>query len=186
MESLDINRIQEALKRITGYGEIRIETYEGLSMLMRNGKSENVNSVRELGGSVRVLFPGHGWGFASFNKISHIDKAVQDAIDASRTIVPEEPIVLADVEPIIVEIADKLIDDFRNHSLEEKHKLLKGFDEKVAGRDKRIIERVFRYSEGFGRRRNQTHPGPSPRQSPSDRLPAVAGLPPKTRNNGRA
>ncbi len=143
------DRLNEVLKKIDGFGEIRFGRRDVFSLRLRNGIPETVNPIIDVGGSARVLIPGHGWGFATFNKIDHIEPAVQDAIDASKAIIPDEPIKLAEVEPVQTEVKDVLDDDFRNHSIQEKYDLLRRYDAQIEGKDERIIEHSLSYSEEF-------------------------------------
>ncbi|MCD6418812.1 TldD/PmbA family protein [bacterium] len=143
------DRLQDALKKVEGFGEIRFGRREVFSLRLRNGIPETVNPIIDIGGSVEVLIPKHGWGFATFNKIEDIEPAVQDAIDASRAIIPDEPIELVEVEPVSTEVKDELDDDFHNHSIQEKYDLLVGYDSRIEGKDERIVERSLAYSEEF-------------------------------------
>ncbi|RKZ32369.1 TldD/PmbA family protein [bacterium] len=118
-------------------------------MVLRNGVPEAVNPGIDMGGSVRVLLPGCGWGFAAFNSIDDIEQSAEDAICASKAIVPDEAIRIADVEPVITKISDELTDDFREHSMDEKYRLLEDYDGLIEGRDARIVERMLRYQEEF-------------------------------------
>ena len=147
-----LDRLDEALKSIDGYGEIRFEKNRKLDIKYHNGKSEMVNSTDLAGGNVRVLLPNHGWGFAVFNRIEDIDRAIKDARDSSLAIIPDEKIVLAEVEPVVAEIKIHTDDDARNHSLQEKYELLERYDELAAGIDNRISERIFSFTQEFIKR----------------------------------
>ncbi len=144
-----IDFAQENLKKIDGYGEIRIENSRNLGIALLNGKPREVRWTNPAGGSVRVLLPGHGWGFAVFNKIEDLPRAVQDAMDASRLIIPDEPIKLAEIEPVQVKLEQEIADDASNHSLQEKYELLLRYDGLAAGIDDRIIQRILGYSEEY-------------------------------------
>ncbi len=144
-----LDRATQALRKIEGYGELRFQRTTSFSMLLKNGVLESASPSVDMGGAVRVLLPGHGWGFASFNSVDDIEKAVADALDASKALIPDEPIKLAEVEPVEDEVKAKISDDFRSHSVAEKNELLRRYDELVAEGGDRIIERSLRYSESF-------------------------------------
>ena len=139
--------IQELIKKIDGYADVRFEQIESLTLILKNGISELVNPVINIGGSVRVLLPKHGWGFAVFNKLEDVELSIEDAVSASRSITPDELISLAEVEPVVTEIHDELADGFGSHSLQDKYDILREYDAMLVGYDKRIIERRLRYNE---------------------------------------
>ncbi|RKZ31514.1 hypothetical protein DRQ27_03870 [bacterium] len=142
-------KLIHAKNKIDGFGEIRFQRSKSLVIRFRNGRAEMINPTVDQGGCVRALLAGHGFGFANFNSLDGLINAVSDATDASRALIPDEPIKLAEIEPVEVSIEAKLKDDFRSHTLEEKVDLLKSYDEILAGYDKRIIERTLIYTEEF-------------------------------------
>ena len=142
-----VDRLTKLLSRIDGYGEIRYAFSKAFTMELRNGVPVTVNPVDMVGGSIRILMPGYGWGFAVFNSLDDIERSLIDAIDSSRAVVPEEPIELVEVEPVVAEVIQSVDDDFREHSLQDKFDMLKEYDEIGASVDDRIIQRVLRYSD---------------------------------------
>ncbi|MCD6595129.1 TldD/PmbA family protein [bacterium] len=144
-----MDRLNDALKPIKGYGEIRFGINKSLILKLHNGKSEMVNNNDLVGGNVRILLPNRGWGFAVFNRIEDIDRAIKDATDASLAIIPDEKIELAKIEPVVAEIKISADDDARNHSLQEKYELLRKYDELTADIDSRIGEKIFMFTQEF-------------------------------------
>jgi TldD protein len=92
------DQIAEALKgQEAHYIEIRIEESEATNLRYRGRQLEEVARTSGLGGNVRAL-AGGGWGFASFNDLSHLKERVAAAVSHARH-VGGEPVTLAEVEP---------------------------------------------------------------------------------------
>jgi len=143
------NRIAEALKGAEGYVEIRVQQKQGTSLAFRRGETDKISVSTDVGGCVRALIPGGGWGFATFNSLDGLKDRVKEAIASSRAIQPEEEIKLAPVEPVQMEIRAEIDDDPRNHSVEEKMRLVEDYDAVLRSHDERIIDNNIIYGDGF-------------------------------------
>jgi len=143
------NRIAKALKGAEGYVEIRIQEKQGTSLMFRRGETDKISASTDVGGCVRALVPGGGWGFATFNSLDAIEDRVKEAVASSRAIVPKEKIELLPVEPVQMDIRAEIENDPRKHSLEEKMKLIEGYDSIIRAHDSRIIDNSVVYADGF-------------------------------------
>ena len=143
------DRITEALKGAEGYVEIRVQDKESSALTYRHGEADKVSVSTDVGGCVRALVPGGGWGFATFNSLEGLKERVREAIASSKAIEPEEEIKLAPVDPVEMIIRAEIDDDPREHSLEEKVKLVTDYDSIVRSHDPRIIDDNIIYLDGF-------------------------------------
>jgi len=64
---------------------IRLEESESTDVVLRNDKIETLSEEVSIGGQVRACYKG-GWGFASFNRVSHIKEKIESAIAAARLV----------------------------------------------------------------------------------------------------
>ena len=78
------NKIVDALTgHNADYIEAHFEESETTQFVYRGVKLEEINKVRSCGGNIRALVKG-GWGFVSFNDISHLRNKVTLAISEAR------------------------------------------------------------------------------------------------------
>ncbi len=124
-----MERVEKLLKSIDGYADIRLEHRALLTINMKNGIIENFNRILDVGGCIRVLLKNHGWGIATLNDLNSIDKAFTDAVDASRVLIPDEPIKIFEVDPLRATVAIEVVDPCENHSDEEKIDLVTQYNE---------------------------------------------------------
>ena len=143
------DRITEALSAASGYAEIRVERKAQTAVAFRNGETDKIAASTDIGGCVRALVPGGGWGLVHFNSLENLDQRVREAEASSAAIEPEEPIELADVEPVDMEVVAEITDDPREHSLDEKAEIVRGYEEILRKADERIISSMAMYSDGF-------------------------------------
>ena len=92
-----LGEAQSLLKKCDGYGEIRLERRRWLTIMVINGIVEQFGHKSDMGGFVRMLTKGHGWGIATFNELDTLRGAFRDATNASHSIIPDEPIEIAEV-----------------------------------------------------------------------------------------
>jgi len=123
------DRLTSLFKDFEGFAEVRLERKRTLSIRMRNGNIESFNRTNNLGGFVRVLLPGRGWGVATLNSIDKLEQAFKDAVEASRVLIPDEPIKLAEVKPVVDKVENIMEDPYHAHSDEEKIDILRKHDE---------------------------------------------------------
>ncbi len=143
------DRIAEALKGAEGYVEIRVQEKQSTSLVYRKGETDKVAASTDVGGCVRALVPGGGWGFATFNSLDGLKERVKEAVASSRAIEPEEEIALAEVEPVQMEVRANIEDDPREHSISEKMDVIAEYDAIIRGHDDRIIDNSVAYADGF-------------------------------------
>ncbi len=127
-------RIEEIIKGLRNkcdYLEVRVEDYETLGIAIRDGKVDSVGRSASVGGCVRACTNG-GWGFASFNRLSDLERFAQVAVEQAKAVGRGET-KLAEIEPIQAEFVTEILDDPRNHTVDEKVALLKGYDSLMSG-----------------------------------------------------
>ncbi|HHS50363.1 MAG TPA: TldD/PmbA family protein [candidate division Zixibacteria bacterium] len=144
-------RLKKALEKAEGYVEIRVEDSTNSSIAYRNGEIDKISAGTDVGGCVRALAKGGGWGLVHFNSLDNLEKRVEEAIISSKAIQPEEPIELAKVAPVDIEIRAEVEDDPREHSLEEKHRIIKEYDEVLRGSAERLIDTSTTYGDSFSK-----------------------------------
>jgi len=143
------DRITEALKSAEGYTEIRVQQKQGTTLAFRRGETDKIAASTDVGGCVRALVPGGGWGFATFNSLDNLSERVREAVASSKAIEPEEPIELIDVEPVDTVVRAAIEDDPREHPIAEKMELIGKYDSILRSRDGRIIDTSVIYGDGF-------------------------------------
>lgn len=143
------DRLAEALKAAEGYVEIRVQDKDFSSLVYRRGETDKITVANDVGGCVRALVPGGGWGFATFNSLEGLTDRVREAVASSKAIEPEEEIKLAPVKPVEMIVRAEIEDDPRKHSLEEKVQLVEGYDSLIRSHDNRIIDNSVMYSDAF-------------------------------------
>ena len=139
--------IEKLLKSIDGYGEVRLERREWLSISVKNGIVESFSKKIDMGGFVRVLLDGHGWGVATFNKFDDLKKSFADAVDASKIIIPDEKIRIVESEPISAVVENVMDDPFDSHTEKEKVDMLLRYNDIIRSDSDKIILASNMYSD---------------------------------------
>ncbi|MEO0409926.1 MAG: TldD/PmbA family protein, partial [Cyanobacteria bacterium P01_A01_bin.135] len=85
-------------RRQVDYLSIRLEFSESATIALRGHQTDILSESIAVGGQVRACHRG-GWGFASFNRLSHLADYIEAAIAAARA-VGTETTVLAPVDPV--------------------------------------------------------------------------------------
>jgi len=142
-------RMEDALKAADGYVEIRVQDSASSSVGFRSGEIDKIAASTDVGGCVRALVHGGGWGIVNFNSLDNLEERVREAVASSRAIEPEESIELAEVPQVDLEFEAKIEDDPREHSIAEKYEIIKHYDELLRGIDDRIIDTTVSYGDGF-------------------------------------
>ena len=142
-------KLVHAKSKIDGFGEIRFQNEEGMTIVLENGEITNVEPIFKSGGNVRILLKGHNFGFSTFSKLDDIDRAFTEAIDMSRSLIPDDEVRLAEVEPIEDFVKISINDDFREHSVDEIVNMLKEYDELIMEHSRKTIGRVLVYRDYF-------------------------------------
>ncbi len=144
-----LDRIKSALSGKNGYVEVRIQRKVTNRISYRRGEVDKLVATTDIGGFVRALADGGGWGTVTFNSLDKIEKSVDDAIAASKAINPPKPIKLAKTEPVQDTVKTEIKDDPRDHSIAEKVEMVKKYNEIVIGHDERIIDARTIYGDSY-------------------------------------
>lgn len=145
-------KIEAALKRSKAdYTEIRLEERESTRVAFRGRNLETAGTVLDAGGIVRCLIKDRGWGIATFNDLSDLEKKVEQAYQCALQAQSSEPIELAPVPVTQKEIKATLARDFRDVSLAEKKALIEKYNQIVLGHSDKIIDSSSTYVDSFRR-----------------------------------
>lgn len=136
--------------RRVDYLAIRLEESEGTDIFLRGEKIETLSEGVSVGGQVRACYKG-GWGFASFNRLTHLAERIEEAVAAAR-MVGEEETLLAPVEPVqTVCVLPLTGTDPRQIPLATKKGLCDRYAEILRGVDRRITTTSVRYGDSAQR-----------------------------------
>ena len=139
---------EKLLKKVDGYGEIRLERRVAFRIFVENGTIRTISRTIDMGGFVRVLLKNHGWGTATFNAFEELPRAFEDAVSASRIILPDSPIRLVESEPGEYTVKVDMDDPFDAHSDREKLETILRYNETLrAGWDKIIQANTHYYDD---------------------------------------
>jgi len=123
------DRLTEALGRSkAGYVEVRFERTRSSRVGFRGRRLEVAAESVDAGGCVRVLAKGCGWGIATFTRLDDLPQMIEAAESASRSVVLEEPIVLAEVPPRVDEVIPAIDGDPMEIPLAEKRRFLEALN----------------------------------------------------------
>jgi TldD protein len=146
------DQIHEALKHSRAdYTEIRIEERETTQVAYRGRDLENAGANLDKGGIVRCLIKDHGWGMATFNNLDDLRAKVNQAYDCARVAHSEEPIDLAEAEPVREHITVSMGRDFRDVSLAEKKAVIEQYNEVMLSSNDKIVDTTAVYADNFTR-----------------------------------
>jgi TldD protein len=136
--------------RRVDYLAIRLEESEGTDIFLRGDKIETLSEGVSVGGQVRACYKG-GWGFASFNRLTHLAERIEEAVAAAR-MVGEEETLLAPVEPVqTVCVLPLTGTDPRQIPLATKKALCDRYAEILRSVDRRIATTSVRYGDSAQR-----------------------------------
>jgi TldD protein len=142
------DRLTEALRGSRAdYTEIRIERTWASAVTFRGRRLESATESESLGGFVRALNRGCGWGIVSFTSLDRLAEMVRRAESFSRAIRLDQPIALADMEPREADVALDLDGDVRGVRLAEKKRLLEGYNGVMLGVDARVVDTQASYRD---------------------------------------
>jgi TldD protein len=142
------DRLADALRAARAdHTEIRLERTWATAIAFRGSRMEGATPAIEVGGMVRCLNRGRGWGVASFTGLDQLRPMVARAHELSLAARVDAPIHLAEI-PIRSQdhIAD-LDGDVRGISLGEKRDLLDRLNQDMLGSDRRIIDTHVSYED---------------------------------------
>ncbi|HET7791393.1 MAG TPA: TldD/PmbA family protein [Gemmatimonadales bacterium] len=141
-------RLAAALKLSRAdYAEIRAERSWSTSVGYRGRRLEAATASEDLGGFVRVLHHGCGWGTASFTSLDQLEPMLARAGELSRAVRLDQPIRLADVPPHEAEVLADLDGDVRGVSLAEKQRLLEAYNGEMLAVDGRVVDTQASYAD---------------------------------------
>jgi TldD protein len=129
------------------YCEIRFETEDATSLKMRGPEVESTNASSFAGGVVRACRKG-GWGVCIFDSLAKLESTVREAC-RNAALVGNESTELADVPPVVREQRADFKTDFRGVPLDDKLKLIQGYNRQVLGFDERIESSLVVYGDTF-------------------------------------
>jgi len=129
------------------YTEIRVERTWATGVSFRGRRLETASASEDVGGCVRVLSKGHGWGVAAFTSLRQVPAMIERAQELSRAIVLDEPIRLADVTPQTAEALLDLDGDVRGISLAEKTRLIEAYNGEMLAVSGDITDTIANYHD---------------------------------------
>ncbi len=146
------DQINDALKHSRAdYTEIRIEERETTRVSFRGKELENAGGNLDKGGIVRCLIKDHGWGVATFNNLDDLRVKVNQAYECARVAHNDEPIALAETEPVQDEIHVSMGRDFRDVSLAEKKALIEKYNDAMLSSNNKVVDTNAIYADNFTR-----------------------------------
>jgi TldD protein len=141
-------QLLEALEGAGGaYAEIRLRHRWNTTVVFRRQRPEVAAEADLLGGVVRCLVPGHGWGAVAFNAPDRANAAVRRARELSLELRPDPPLGLAPIPVRQVEQAGPLDDDPRRVPLDEKRRFLEHVTGELLGADRRVVDSRTTYHD---------------------------------------
>lgn len=142
------NELQEALKSSRAdYTEIRLERTWATAIAFRGSRLEAATSGFEVGGMVRCLNHGCGWGHASFTGLEPLRAMVAQAHELSLAARLDAPIRLADIPLRYADHPSDLDGDVRGISLGDKRALLERLNQEMLITDRRIVDSQAAYHD---------------------------------------
>jgi len=143
-----LERLLDAIQRSRAdYADIRLERSSITSVAWRGRRLEGASTGTDVGGTVRCLNHGHGWGIASFNRLDDLETRLARAHELSLAVRPPEPIALAPAPAREGHVSPDLTDDPRNIPLLEKRRYLEHLNAEMLRFDRRIIDTQAAYRD---------------------------------------
>ena len=141
-------KIEKALKQSPAeYTEIRIEEVDSAWMHFRGRELDSIGSSKTIGGLVRALTKG-GWGCATFNDLTDLEKRVREAAEAAR-LVGKEKTQFAEVPPVTDQITVRMKKDFRQVPLSEKKSVMEKYNRVIMDHHEKIESSDVIYRDTF-------------------------------------
>jgi TldD protein len=142
------NELQDALKvSRADYTEIRLERTWATSIGFRGSRLEAATSGIEIGGMVRCLNHGCGWGHASFTGLEPLRAMVAQAHELSLATRLDAPVRLAEIPLRYADNPADLDGDVRNVPLSDKRELLERLNQEMLITDRRIVDSQAAYHD---------------------------------------
>ncbi len=142
------NLLDDALRASRAdYTDIRLERCWTAAVAYRGSRLEGATSGFDLGGFVRCLNRGRGWGIASFSGVEQLPAMVARAHELSLALPVERPIRLAEIHHRIQDTLADLDGDVRGVPLDEKRRLLEQLNQEMLAADRRIVDTQAAYRD---------------------------------------
>jgi len=142
------DRLRDALKSSRAdYREIRVERTWSSAVAFRGRRLEAATASEDVGGFVRVLHKGCGWGVASFTSLDRLPAMVARAGELSRAVRLDAPIRLAEVFPREADAVLDLDGDVRGVPLAEKKRLLEAYNGAMLAVGDRVVDTQASYRD---------------------------------------
>ncbi len=142
------NRLADALRASRAdFTEIRLERTWASTVAFRGSRLEGATSALEVGGMVRCLNHGKGWGIASFTGVDQLPAMAARAHELSLAVPLDAPLRLADVPIRTADYASDLDGDVREVSLAAKRELLERLNQEMLASDRRIVDSRATYED---------------------------------------
>jgi predicted Zn-dependent protease len=129
------------------YTEIRLERTWFTAVAYRGSRLEGANTSLDVGGFVRCLNRGSGWGAASFTGLDKLPAMVSRAHELSLAIRLDQPIRLAEMPARRDDVRADLDGDVREVGLAEKRQLLERLNQEMLAVDRRIVDTQAAYRD---------------------------------------
>ena len=142
---------EESLRKCPAdYAEIRWEAVERSRVAFQRDQLLTLERSREAGGVVRALVDG-AWGLAVFTAPDQIGEKLKEAAGLARAAARRvrDPIRLAEVPPVQDKFLPALENDFREIPLEEKRKLVEGYNKLILNHSPKIVSSSVRYTDSI-------------------------------------
>lgn len=164
------DRLADALRAARAdFTEIRLERTWASAVAYRGSRLEGATSALEVGGMVRCLNHGKGWGVASFTGLDQLGPMVARAHELSVALPVEAPIRLAEIPVRVADHPADLDGDVREVPLAAKRQLLERLNQEMLASDRRIVDARAAYEDRVTERWIATSAG----VMVSDRRPEV-------------
>jgi len=143
-----LERLLDAIRSSRAdYADIRLERSFITSVAWRGRRLEGASTGTDLGGTVRCLNHGHGWGVATFNRLDDLEARLARAHELSLAVRPQGPVVLAQAPVREGHVRPALTDDPRDIPLLEKRRYLEHLNAEMLRFDRRIIDTQSAYRD---------------------------------------
>jgi TldD protein len=142
-------RLKKALSGLEAFVEVRIQRKSSNRVSYRKAGVDKIVSTNDAGGFVRALAPNCGWGVVTFNSMDEIEKSIEEAIKASSSVVPDEPVVLAKTEAVDAFSSIPMKDDPKSHSITEKIELAEHYNNLIKDFHPSVMDTMIIYGDAF-------------------------------------
>lgn len=141
-------RLADALRSARAdFTDIRLERTWASAVACRGSRMEGATSGTEVGGIVRCLNRGKGWGIASFTGLDQLPGMVARAHELSLALPQDAPIRLAEIPVREADFPCDLDGDVRDVPLAAKRELLERLNQEMLSTDRRLVDARASYED---------------------------------------